>query len=82
MTSAYLLYDQALSSVYINTRYIDNHSFYFTEVWLDFIPVNFTFVYQFLTMDSSENDFLKLCLLDSDILMHYIGWLGSITMAF
>ncbi len=24
-------------------------------VWLDFIPVNFTFVYQFLSMDS-END--------------------------
>ncbi len=31
------------------------YSLFCYVVWLDFIPVNFTFVYQFLPMDSEDD---------------------------
>ncbi len=35
--------------------------------WFDFIPINFTFVHQFLPMDSENDLCFYLCLIDSHI---------------
>ncbi len=45
--------------------------FYYV-VWLNFIPIKFTIVYQFLPLDSENDLCFKLYFLDSYMLMYYI----------
>ncbi len=56
-------------SIMFTERTLTNLSVYclfYYVVWLDFVPVNFAFVYQYLPMDSENDLYFQFCLLKSN----------------